>query len=63
MYLSRQLTKCSYPQIGRLFGDRDHTTVLFAYRKISAMVGSNEAMAEELHQLEQRILADPRNNR
>jgi chromosomal replication initiator protein len=63
MYLSRQLTKCSYPQIGRLFGDRDHTTVLFAYRKISAMVGSNEAMAEELRQLEQRILADPRNNR
>jgi len=27
------------------------------------MVGTNEAMAEELRQLEQRILADPRNNR
>ncbi len=63
MYLSRQLTKCSYPQIGRMFGDRDHTTVLFAYRKISAMVARNEGMAEELRQLEQRILADPRNNR
>jgi chromosomal replication initiator protein len=63
MYLSRQLTKCSYPQIGRMFGDRDHTTVLFAYRKISGMVASNEAMAEELRQLEQRILADPRNSR
>jgi chromosomal replication initiator protein len=63
MYLSRQLTKCSYPQIGRMFGDRDHTTVLFAYRKISQMVASNEGMAEELRQLEQRILADPRNNR
>jgi len=63
MYLSRQLTKCSYPQIGRLFGDRDHTTVLFAYRKISGMVARNEVMAEELRQLEQRILADPRNNR
>jgi chromosomal replication initiator protein len=63
MYLSRQLTKCSYPQIGRMFGDRDHTTVLFAYRKISAMVAANESMAEELRQLEQRILADPRNNR
>jgi chromosomal replication initiator protein len=63
MYLSRQLTKCSYPQIGRMFGDRDHTTVLFAYRKISAMVAANEGMAEELRQLEQRILADPRNNR
>jgi chromosomal replication initiator protein len=63
MYLSRQLTKCSYPQIGRMFGDRDHTTVLFAYRKIAASVAANEAMAEELRQLEQRILADPRNNR
>jgi chromosomal replication initiator protein len=63
MYLSRQMTKCSYPQIGRMFGDRDHTTVLFAYRKISAMIASNEGMAEELRQLEQRILADPRNNR
>jgi len=63
MYLSRQLTKCSYPQIGRMFGDRDHTTVLFAYRKIAAMVASNETMAEELRQLEQRILADPRNTR
>jgi chromosomal replication initiator protein len=63
MYLARQLTKCSYPQIGRMFGDRDHTTVLFAYRKISAVVASNEAMAEELRQLEQRILADPRNSR
>lgn len=63
MYLSRQLTKCSYPQIGRMFGDRDHTTVLFAYRKIAAMVASNETMADELRQLEQRILADPRNAR
>jgi hypothetical protein len=37
--------------------------VLFAYRKISSMVAKNEGMAEELRQLEQRILADPRNNR
>jgi chromosomal replication initiator protein len=63
MYLSRQLTKCSYPQIGRLFGDRDHTTVLFAYRKIAAMIASNETMADELRQLEQRIMSDPRNTR
>jgi chromosomal replication initiator protein len=61
MYLSRQLTKCSYPQIGRMFGDRDHTTVLFAYRKIAAMIASNDAAAEELRALEQRIMSDPRN--
>ncbi len=63
MYLSRQLTKCSYPQIDRMFGDRDHTTVLFAYRKISAQVAANADLAEELRQLEQRIMADPRNAR
>ncbi len=63
MYLSRQLTKCSYPQIGRMFGDRDHTTVLFAYRKIAAMIASNDAAAEELRALEQRIMADPRNGK
>lgn len=63
MYLSRTLTTCSYPQIGRMFGDRDHTTVLFAYRKIARLVAGNEAMAEEMRQLQQRILSDPRNAR
>ena len=63
MYLCRQLTSCSYPQIGRMFGDRDHTTVLFAFRKISRSVATNDQLAEELRQLEQRILADPRNSR
>jgi chromosomal replication initiator protein len=63
MYLSRTLTACSYPQIGRMFGDRDHTTVLFAYRKIARLVAGNEAMAEEMRQLQQRILSDPRNSR
>jgi chromosomal replication initiator protein len=63
MYLARQLTTCSYPQIGRLFGDRDHTTVLFAFRKITKQVQGNEGFAEEMRQLEQRILADPRNTR
>jgi chromosomal replication initiator protein len=63
MFLCRQLTTCSYPQIGRMFGDRDHTTVLFAFRKISRAVAQSEQLAEELRQLEQRILADPRNSR
>ena len=62
MYMCRQLTTCSYPQIGRMFGDRDHTTVLFAFRKISRMVEAEPPLAEELRQLEQKILTDPRNN-
>jgi chromosomal replication initiator protein len=63
MYMCRQLTTCSYPQIGRMFGDRDHTTVLFAFRKISRLVGENASLADELRQLEQKILADPRNSK
>ncbi len=63
MYLSRVLTECSYPQIGRHFGDRDHTTILFAYRKISRLVAEDSSLSDELRQLEQRILADPRNTR
>ncbi|MBU6318503.1 MAG: chromosomal replication initiator protein DnaA [Alphaproteobacteria bacterium] len=63
MYMCRMLTTCSYPQIGRMFGERDHTTVLFAYRKISKLVAGNTALSAELSELEQRILADPRNSR
>jgi len=36
-YLCREMTPCSYPEIGRAFGDRDHTSILFAYRKIARL--------------------------
>lgn len=38
MYLSRELTDSSLPQIGRLFGGRDHSTVIHAYDKISRLI-------------------------
>ncbi len=63
MYLCRKLTRNSYPMIGREFGGRDHTTVLFAFRKISKLVKEDSALAEELRQLEQRVRSDPRNFR
>lgn len=34
MYLAREISSCSYPDIGRQFGGKDHTTVLYAWRKI-----------------------------
>lgn len=63
MYLCRKLTRNSYPMVGREFGGRDHTTVLFAYRKISKLIKEDAALAEELRQLEQRVRSDPRNFR
>lgn len=41
MYLCRELTDTSLPQIGEFFGGRDHTTVLHAYKKISKDRGAN----------------------
>lgn len=45
MYLMRELTLLSLPQIGAAFGGRDHTTVLHACRKVAAELSDNEALA------------------
>jgi Bacterial dnaA protein helix-turn-helix len=55
MALSRELTDCSYPLIGRLFGDRDHTTVLFAVRKIAQQAARNPALAARMDDYRKRI--------
>lgn len=44
MYLARKLTPKSSPVIGRHFGKRDHTTALFAFRKIERLVKTNAAI-------------------
>ena len=44
MYLAKELTQKSLPEIGELFGGRDHTTVLHAVRKISAERGNRRAV-------------------
>lgn len=61
MYFCRKLTPSSYPAIGKKFGDRDHTTVLYSYRKVSKRVGSDRHFFQEMLDLEHRILSDPRN--
>ena len=48
MYLSKQLTARSLPEIGRKFGGRDHTTVMHAVRKVDELRGSDTQFAEDL---------------
>ena len=55
MYLAKELTQKSLPEIGELFGGRDHTTVLHAVRKIAADRGKNPEVNHELHVLEQTL--------
>lgn len=51
MYLSKQLTPRSLPEIGRAFGGRDHTTVIHAVRKVEELVSSDAAFAEDVELL------------
>ncbi len=56
MHLVRNLLPhLSYPQIGRRFGDRDHTTILHADRKISALCLSDSAVAYDVANLLQAM--------
>jgi chromosomal replication initiator protein len=55
MYLAKELTQKSLPEIGELFGGRDHTTVLHAVRKIAADRSKSPECNHELHVLEQTL--------
>ena len=55
MYLAKDMTKKSLPEIGELFGGRDHTTVLHAVRKIGTERGVNPELNQQLHVLEQTL--------
>ena len=55
MYIAKEMTQKSLPEIGELFGGRDHTTVLHAVRKISAERQKNSELNQQLHVLEQTL--------
>ncbi|GAA0510141.1 MULTISPECIES: chromosomal replication initiator protein DnaA [Pigmentiphaga] len=55
MYLAKELTQKSLPEIGELFGGRDHTTVLHAVRKISESRAKQAELNHSLHVLEQTL--------
>ncbi|TBG82627.1 chromosomal replication initiator protein DnaA [Rhizobium leguminosarum] len=55
MYLSKTLTPRSFPEIGRRFGGRDHTTVLHAVRKIEELISGDNKLSHEVELLKRLI--------
>ncbi|MGI8626325.1 MAG: chromosomal replication initiator protein DnaA [Geodermatophilaceae bacterium] len=60
MYLCRELTELSLPRIGQIFGGKDHTTVMHAVRKISALMAERLAIFNQVTELTSRIKARAR---
>ena len=56
MYLIREHTGASFPEIGQFFGGRDHTTVLYAVQKIQKERKKNPELAKTLEELEQQLV-------
>jgi chromosomal replication initiator protein len=55
MYLAKQLTSKSLPDIGRHFGDRDHTTVMHAVSRVTELMGTDAAFAEDVELLRRML--------
>jgi len=55
VYCCKQLTSLSLPEIGEAFGGRDHTTVLYAVRKIDEMMQGNESLEVEVERMMQML--------
>jgi chromosomal replication initiator protein len=62
MYLCRELTSMSLPQIGKEFGGRDHTTVMYADRKIKQLLQERRAVFNQVSELTNRIKMQTRIN-
>ncbi|MEZ5846457.1 MAG: chromosomal replication initiator protein DnaA [Geminicoccaceae bacterium] len=55
MYLAKQLTPRSLPEIGKKFGNRDHTTVMHAIRQIDRLCQEDRVLLEDVEQLKRRL--------
>jgi len=60
MYLCRELTDLSLPKIGQAFGNRDHTTVMHADRKIRQLMAERRSLFNQVTDLTSRIKSQPR---
>jgi chromosomal replication initiator protein len=55
MYLCRERTSLSLPKIGQLFGNRDHTTVMYAYKKISDLMKERRSIFNQVSEITSQL--------
>ncbi len=55
MYLCRELTSLSLPKIGQLFGGRDHTTVMYAHKKVTQLIAERRSIFNQVAELTSSI--------
>ncbi|WP_425883840.1 chromosomal replication initiator protein DnaA [Micromonospora sp. DT81.3] len=60
MYLCRERTSLSLPKIGQLFGNRDHTTVMYAYKKISDLMKERRSLYNQVTEITTQLGRLPR---
>ena len=59
MYLAKTLTAHGLPMIAKHIGGRDHTTVLYAIRKYTRLIETDEVIAKEVADIRTRLTGDP----
>ena len=57
MYLAKQMTSRSLPEIGRRFGGRDHTTIMHGVKKIEELRSADRSLAEDIDLLRRLLEA------
>jgi chromosomal replication initiator protein len=55
MYLAREETGASLPQIGEVLGGRDHTTVMYGWEKIASQIEQNDRLRREMLSIREMI--------
>ena len=57
IYICRELTKCSYPEIGEKFGGKDHSTIIHSFKKIEKLIPQNMELKNTIETLKRNLLS------